>query len=260
MALDYEKEVVTVIVCISMFFMTIAILLVVFFYLSRKKLIHKELEKKNLEIEMQNELIKAVIVTQEEERKRIAQDLHDDISSKLNVVGLNGHLLKTPNLLPHELEEITNNIITLNNKALENSRKIAHNLLPPVLEKFGLEAGIRELCLEFESGKTLIIDFIQETIIEQDLNRDLHVFRILQELLNNSVRHGKASKVKIKIDKTKEGYCCHYHDNGVGFDVNKATHQKGLGTKNMASRVQYLNGELIINSAVGEGITVYFTF
>ena len=78
--------------------MVVAVFLVVFFYFSRKKIIQKEIEKRELEIHLHKQQLHAIIVTQEEERKRIAQDLHDDISSKLNIVSLNTHLLSAPNL------------------------------------------------------------------------------------------------------------------------------------------------------------------
>ena len=108
-----EKEIVAIIFYTSGFFIIMAVILVLFFYFSRKKIIQKELEKKDLEIQYQKELLSAVIITQEEERKRIAQDLHDDISSKLNIVSLNSHLLSTPNLTNNEVIEITNTIINL---------------------------------------------------------------------------------------------------------------------------------------------------
>jgi signal transduction histidine kinase len=94
--------------------------LVLFFYFSRKKIVQIEVEKKNIEIENQKKILQNTIETQEEERKRIAQDLHDDISSKLNIVSLNTHLLRTPNLKDEELHEITQNIIELTKKALNN--------------------------------------------------------------------------------------------------------------------------------------------
>ncbi|MFM7896096.1 MAG: sensor histidine kinase, partial [Flavobacterium sp.] len=137
-----NNEIIKVVFFILLAFISMFLVLILFFYFSRKKIVQIEVDKKNLEIEHQKELLNSVLITQEEERKRIAQDLHDDISSKLNVVSLNSHLLKTPNLYETEQLEITNNIIELTQKALENSRRIAHDLLPPVLEKFGLHAGI----------------------------------------------------------------------------------------------------------------------
>jgi signal transduction histidine kinase len=128
-----EGKIVATVIFSCVSFLLMGIVLLLFFFYSRKKIDQKELEKRDLEIKLQKEQLHAVIITQEEERKRIAQNLHDDISSKLNVVSLNCYLLNAPNLNAAEISEITSNIISLTAKALDNSRKIAHNLLPPVL-------------------------------------------------------------------------------------------------------------------------------
>lgn len=256
-----EKELVAIILYISLFFIIVAVALIVFFYFSRKKIIQKEIENKNLEIQHQKDQLHAIIIAQEEERKRIAQDLHDDISSKLNIVSLNSHLLTSPNLTEAETTEITENIISLTTKALENSRKIAHNLLPPVFEKFGLNAGVEELCHEFESSKAVKVYYINEIEFdEKDIDRHLHVFRILQELMNNSLRHGKATEIWISFENLNNIQTCNYKDNGVGFDAKRVENQKGLGMKNIDSRVSFLNGTIKINSEINKGISVFFTF
>ncbi|MRX38209.1 sensor histidine kinase [Flavobacterium sp. LC2016-23] len=256
-----EKEIVAIILYTSLFFVVMAIAIVVFFYFSRKKIIQKELEKKDLVLQYQKEQLHAVIVTQEEERKRIAQDLHDDISSKLNIVSLNSHLLTAPDLTEKETLEITENIINLTTKALENSRKIAHNLLPPVFEKFGLNAAVEELCEEFESSKAVKVYYKNEIDFDdKEIDRHLHVFRILQELMNNSMRHGKASEIWITFRNDGDMKTCNYEDNGVGFDMENVENQKGLGMKNIDSRLSFLDGTIQINSEIGNGIAVMFTF
>ncbi|MEO8533216.1 MAG: histidine kinase [Flavobacterium sp.] len=256
-----EKEIVAIILYTSLFLIIVAIVLVVFFYFSRKKIIQKELEKKDLILQYQKEQLHAIIVTQEEERKRIAQDLHDDISSKLNIVSLNSHLLNSPNLTQEETAEITETIINLTTKALENSRKIAHNLLPPVFEKFGLNAAVEELCEEFESSKAVKVYYKNEiNFDDKEIDRHLHVFRILQELMNNSMRHGKASEIWIVFKSDNEISTCNYEDNGVGFNVEESENQKGLGMKNIESRISFLNGTIKINSQIDNGIAVMFTF
>lgn len=256
-----DKDIVLVILYTSFFFVVLAVVLIVFFYFSRKKIIQKEIEKKNSELAHQKELLLAVIETQEAERKRIAQDLHDDISSKLNVVALNAHLLTTPNLASNELEEIKSNVISLTGKALENSRKIAHNLLPPVLERFGLDAGVEELCMEFGSAKGVEVEYTNEvTFDEKDTRRHLHVFRILQELLNNSLRHGKATRMTIKFSPLGTATQCEYTDNGKGFDDTQLEHQKGLGLKNIESRMALLQGKLTLQSEENKGVQVTFIF
>lgn len=242
-------------------FISMFLVLILFFYFSRKKIVQIEVDKKNLEIEHQKELLNSVIITQEEERKRIAQDLHDDISSKLNVVSLNSHLLKTPNLNESELLEITNNIIDLTQKALENSRRIAHDLFPPVLEKFGLHAGIEELVEEFNSTKKVKVVF-QNSIDFQhySVEKHLHIFRILQELLNNSLRHGKATEISIQFSTLDTQNRCVYIDNGIGFDSSDLENKKGLGMQNIESRINFIGGIYSIKTAPNEGVKIMFNF
>nr|WP_278011983.1 ATP-binding protein [Flavobacterium gyeonganense] len=187
--------------------------------------------------------------------------MHDDISSKLNVVSLNSYLLTSANLTETETKEITANIINITAKALDNSRKIAHNLLPPVFDKFGLHAGIEELCEEFESSKSVKVSYQNKIEFdESEKNRHLHVFRILQELMNNSLRHGKASEISINLDKVNGSNSCFYKDNGIGFDSKNSENQKGLGMKNIDSRISFLNGSIDIKSEINKGIEVFFTF
>ncbi|RTY87143.1 sensor histidine kinase [Flavobacterium sp. RSP49] len=256
-----ESDIIEIIIYSCVAFLLMGFVLILFFYFSRKKIIQKELEKKDLEIQYQKELLSAVIITQEEERKRIAQDLHDDISSQLNIVSLNSHLLNTPNLTNDEVGIITANIINLTAKALDSSRKIAHGLLPPVLDKFGLDAGVGELCLECSSSQVVTVNYENTTFFDiKDNTKHLHVFRILQELINNSIRHGKATVISILFEDNYGLKKCSYSDNGIGFDMKNKDMQKGLGMKNIDSRVAFLNSTIVINSAVNKGITATFNF
>ena len=111
--LNFQNDLNLVVLYTFIVFILLCLILILFFYFSRKKIVEKELEKRDLEIAYQKDLLKSVIITQEDERKRIAQDLHDDISSKLNIVSLNSHLLQSDNLSKPEIKEISNNIIDL---------------------------------------------------------------------------------------------------------------------------------------------------
>ena len=254
-----ETGIIIIYVIFLMLFMGVVLLL--FFYFSKKKIIQKELEKKDLELEYQKELLQATLLVQEEERQRIARDLHDDISSKLNIVSLNSHLLTTPDLNESEVAEITDNIIKLVAKALENSRKIAHDLLPPVLEKFGLHAGLEELCYEYNNNKVTTIKYENKaSFSEIEPERQLHIFRIVQELINNSVRHGKASEIAIQFKEKDNIITCKYTDNGKGFDTTEIKNKKGLGMKNIESRIFFLKGEIAINSVINKGTHISFNF
>ena len=256
-----EQEIVAIVLFTSLFFTIIAIGVIVFFYFSRKKIIQKELEKRDLEIKHQRLQLRAIIITQETERKRIAQDLHDDISSKLNVVSLNSHLLNRNGLTSADILEITSNIIEITGKALQSTRRIAHDLLPPVVDKFGLDAGIEELCDEYNSSKVVVVTYDNEIVFD-DVEKDnsLHLFRILQELMNNSVRHGKASSISIRFQLVDGFKTCFYSDNGLGFDISSTKNQLGLGMKNIQSRVDFLNGSIKIKSSLNKGINVVLQF
>lgn len=256
-----DAEVIKVVTYTFLAFVLMTLVLIIFFYFSRKKILKYELGKKDLEIEHQKNMLHAVVFTQEEDRKRIAQDLHDDISSKLNVVSLNGHLLKTPNLSNEEQSEIISNIILYTKNALENSRRIAHDLLPPVLEKFGLNSGIEELVAEYNSTKAISVKYeCKVSFVSLSFNHQLHVFRILQELLNNTVKHAEATNVYIEFITLESKIVCTYSDDGKGFDESKCELKKGIGMRNIESRIDFLNATLECNSIIGKGTIFLFKF
>ncbi|WP_166387562.1 sensor histidine kinase [Polaribacter sp. 11A2H] len=256
-ALIQENQVILIalIGVLLLLFMGLALLL--FFFSSRKKIVDKELEKKKLEVTHQKEIIQSIIITQEEERKRIAQDLHDDISSKLNVINLNANLLKDGGLSPEEYLIVNNGILEATDKTLESARKIAHNLLPPILEEFGFKDAVEELADSFNNSRKINITY-NINYLKKHLNpqNELHLFRITQELINNSVRHGKAKNSTINISHKDNNLIFSYTDNGVGFNSDKKENKKGLGMKNIESRVSLLNGKYSIGSEVGKGFNI----
>ncbi|WP_294824102.1 ATP-binding protein [uncultured Flavobacterium sp.] len=256
-----EKEIVLLIICASLFLTVIAILFVTFFDFSRRKLLQKEIEQHALEVEHQKKMLQSVIYAQETERGRIARDLHDDISSKLNVIALNTHLLTLPVLGESQKKEIVATIVNITEKAIESSGRIAHALLPATLEKFGLDAAIRELCAEYATLEN--VDIRYETAISfagLETTEALNIFRILQELISNSLRHGKAGLITIGFETNGTSSCCNYTDNGCGFTTDGIKMRAGLGIGNIHSRVEMLSGELSYASEEGRGVQVLFTF
>jgi signal transduction histidine kinase len=258
----FEKgEMVYTVFYVMLFLVLVIIAIVVFVVKSRKKIFDKELEKKDLEIKFQKDILLSTILTQEKERERIAQDLHDEISSKLNVVSLTLHSLKSGSKTTEERIKGIDDIIHLNNNAIENSRKIAHNLLPPVLEKFGLSAAIDELVLDFGKTKSISINYtsnVDFSILQADAQ--LNIFRIVQELFNNSIKHGKASNITLTFSKNGTKNDCAYSDDGEGFSVAGLQQNKGLGMRNIESRVSFLNGHYEVKSEKNKGIQFNFSF
>jgi signal transduction histidine kinase len=221
----------------------------------------KRMELQNLDISPNKNQLSAVICKLELDRKRIAQELHNDISSKLNVISLNCHLLKIPNLPSKDIEEITKTIIEYTSMALNSSKKMTYSLLPPVLEKFGLNAGLDELFEKLRDKESVDIQYLNNVKFDfNDIEKHIHVFRIIQELLANSIQHGKATSMVVTFDEIDGGSVCNYSDNGIGFDLNKLENHVGLGMKNVSSRVSVLGGNLSIDSQMNEGFFVVFNF
>ncbi|WP_420379576.1 sensor histidine kinase [Gilvibacter sp.] len=249
-----NTDIISLILIALSFLLLMAIALVTFFFLSRKKVINAELEKANLEISHQKEMLQATILTQEKERKRIAQDLHDAISSKLNIVSLNTNVLLEGGVNEQESNELLGTILQISNTTLESSRRIAHDLLPPVLEKFGLNPAVEELTNDFNRATANLISFNSDYQPELlDAKAELHLYRIIQELVNNSLKHGKASAITISIKQQPLSLL--YTDNGVGFENTESGGSPGLGMKNIESRVALLGARSTFKSSPGEGIS-----
>jgi signal transduction histidine kinase len=244
------------------FLVLIMVIITVFIVKSRNKIFAKEIEKKDLEIKLQKDVLQASILSQETERNRIAQDLHDEISSKLIAVSLNLHLLQSNKTQINDKQEIIENIIKINQSTIENSRKIAHDLLPPVLEKFGLDAALEELVLDYNNSKSVTIKYQNEIDFSQSKpEAHLQIFRIIQELINNSIKHGKATQINIGFSELSgSSFQCNYADDGLGFDSTNENIKKGLGMRNIESRIEFLNGIYTLQSQINKGIHFQFNF
>lgn len=252
---DY-KIIITALIYGIIFVVFVTSGLIILFHFSRKKIIEKEVEKVTILLDQKKKVIQATIATQEEERKRIAQDMHDAISAKLNVVNLTTHMLLSDETITEDQRNSLTHILDVNSTTLESSRKIAHDLLPPVLDKFGLKAALEELFEDFTKSKQVKINSNIEDLSILNENQKLHVFRIVQELTNNSIRHGKANLLEINFKNDGEsGFELNYKDDGIGFDTEEISKKSGIGLQNIESRVAILNGIFTVNSTPGEGST-----
>lgn len=248
-----QEQIIGALVYGIIFLVLVTLGLILFFYYSRKKLIEKEVEKVNIKLDHQKKILQTTIKVQEEERNRIAQDLHDAISSKLNVVSLTTNVLLDDTSIGSEQKEALNHILNITTRTLESSRKIAHELMPPILDKFGLKVALEELFEEFTSNTSITINYNIESIEDLDKNYELHVFRIAQELINNALNHGKADLLQMELKKNKQGFTLVFKDNGIGFDVSKQKKKSGIGLQNIKSRVAILNGQLFVESSKKTG-------
>jgi len=231
--------------------------IILFFYLSRKKIVQTELEKATLKIQHQKEMLQTSLLTQEAERKRIAQDLHDDISSKLNIVSLNASLVQEENISVQEANALGSKIVEITTTVLESSRRIAHDLLPPSLDKFGLTAALEELCDQVEASRKFEV-FTSFSYEEEILPKDqeLHIFRIVQELINNTVKYADAKTVSLSLKSTQNTVHLHYKDDGNGFELATGKLAKGLGLGGIENRAAIIGAKVTLESQPQNGMSL----
>lgn len=256
--LGSEGDIFVIIIMAVALPLIMAVAMVLFFYFSRRKISNAELEKANLKIRYQKEVIQSTLIGQEHERKRIAQDLHDDISSKLNIVSLNANILTEDGITSEDANTFGRGILSITSTVLESSRRIAHDLLPPTLEKFGLQSALEELC--DEAGVSKSFQIYSEFKYEEnflDKNKELHLFRIAQELVSNTIKYAEASKIEISLVNRDTVLSFGYTDNGNGFDILEAKKAQGLGITGIENRASILGANVTIDSSPGNGISVF---
>lgn len=244
------------IINLIVFFVLMALLLaltVVFIYtFSKKKILSEEVKRNELELKHKTQMLHAVLMAQEEERRTIARDLHDDIGAALTIIYQNASRL-ADEIGPKPV--LADGILSLTSKTIQSTRQISHKLLPPVLEKFGLAAALKELFEDVGVGggiETKCEVEIDESHFSEE--QQLNIFRISQELVNNSLKHGKASQLSLELAESEKGLYYSYRDNGKGFDLEKAS--KGLGLRNIENRAEMLNASLKFKTEEGKGMGV----
>jgi two-component system, NarL family, sensor kinase len=228
---------------VAMMLMAGAIILFVVFY--QKKMISEQLKRQALEFDYQQRMMRAELQSQESERRRLAEDLHDSIGGMLSTIRVG--MFSLAKLLPdprsmEETKQMLDDTIT-------SVRRISRDLMPSTLEKFGLIQAVKELCERFQPTSRIAIEFHEvNSIPEIDSQRQLMIYRIIQELLNNSIKHANASQINVTLNTIDKDIELIVDDNGVGFDAefqqSDASSGKGLGLFNMQNRAKILGGQL----------------
>lgn len=237
------------------FVFVLSLLLMVFLY-SRYRLRQKNRYQQELN-RQQNELFNAIAHTQDQERKRIAQDLHDGLGSVLSAARLKLAEIKDnrPELISDE-KFMTG--ISLLDEASVELRNISHNIMPATLSKLGLVPALKNLFGKFFSHKGLQISFIAHDVETRlDEQTEISIYRIILELINNVVKHSGATKATVQLVQYPDYINITVEDNGQGFDKTKISEDRtGMGLGNVAARVGYLRGKIEIDSEPGKGTTV----
>ena len=222
----------------------------------KKMEIHRKSEQKILELE--RTLLNSVIQTEDKERKRIAADLHDDLGPLLSSIKL--YLGEIEFVNKSERKLLLNQIIELIDKSIKDIRNITRNLVPESFAEKGLISALHSFINRIKFSKIIDIEF-ENHIDKCNYNRgfEIIIFRIIAELINNTLRHANAKSIHIKLTEDNKNITISYKDNGMGFNVEEILKRKniGLGLKNIKERVYSLGGKLAINSSKEQGTDIH---
>lgn len=218
---------------------------------SKNTIVKEKLEKKQLEIDHQKAMVEQLIEVQEDERSRIARELHDGVNAKLATVLL---------FVAQPAEKINQNHISDSIKeAMQISRRISYDLLPPTLESFGLKGALFELFEEIEEQSDIEVTIqLNDQIDEIPQKKQLHVYRIIQESLQNTIKYANATSIQLLARYEAKLLSIKYADNGVGMDFS-TTPQLGLGLRNIVARAEMIPAKHAFQSAPGKGFQTELT-
>ena len=252
MVLSQEKDLSLVILTATLAFVILAAGIILLMIAYHKKLLKQQ-------DEYQRGLLNAILEAQEKERQRIAEDLHDDMGALLSAIKLRlAQVAKKSK--DNAIIEDTIEARLLLDEAVKNVRAISKELLPVSLKEFGLVSALYELSKRMNPKGILNIYVNNEPEKKLEYKTELAIYRIIQEGFSNSIKHGGASQVNVKLDIQPDSLKLNIQDNGWGFNIQEYRSMplpsKGLGLRNIESRVAMLNGRVSFESERGKGFRI----
>ncbi len=226
-------------------------------YRNKKTALAREIRFMHQEKEIQ--VLQALMQGEEKERSRIAKDLHDGVAGMLAAVKMHFN-----SLISHSQEllqrEGYKQGIHLLDEAVQELRKTSHNLMPEVLLQHGLDEALHRYCNNVSNSNTLAVQYDSWGEIGRYKDSfELSVYRIVQELLNNVLKHSRATQVIVQMSHQNNLLCVTVEDNGIGFTKNKLS-SDGMGLQSLHSKVQAINGRLEMETGPGSGVSAYLEF
>jgi len=212
------------------------------------------------ELEKEKQLLatEAVLKGQEEERSRLAKDLHDGLGGMLSGIKYSfSNMKETLIMTPDNMLGFQRGLDMLDS-SISELRRVAHSMMPEALMKFGLNAALKDFCTSINNSGVLKVIYQSHDADNLDISQtaSVTIYRIVQELLNNSIKHAAATKVLVQLNKEDNKLLLTVEDDGKGFDIASLQNASGIGWTNIKSRLDYLKGKLDIQSEPGKGTSV----
>jgi two-component system, NarL family, sensor kinase len=241
--------------------LTLAVLLGFFVYRnSRQKQKIQRAEIENLRKEKQLDALSGIIKGEENERNRMAQDLHDGLGSLLSGVKLSLTSMKGGTFLSETQTQLFGHSLDQLDNAISEMRRVAHNLMPSVLAESGLIPALQQFTESLNESGSIQVHFEHFNFPDRmTKEKEIVAYRMIQEAVNNAIRHSGGSQIILQISRMDNQIHIEIEDNGKGFDPASVSSSKTGGLKNLQNRAQYLNGTISFQSSV-RGTTVRISF
>ena len=200
-----------------------------------------------------SDVARKLVEAQEKERARIARELHDDILQRLALLSMEvGQLQANPSEIEPRGQELRKRI----GKISSDVQAIAHDLHPSRLEFLGAVAGMKSWCKDFAQRQEMEVDFTTDVRSGLPPHIGVTLFRVLQEALQNAVKHSGVKRVQVQLRMGSEAVHLAVRDSGRGFDIREAKGGKGLGLTSMRERIRMVNGSIRIDSKPNGGTAI----
>lgn len=220
----------------------------------------EELNRQRIaELERERQIIamQAVLKGQEDERGRLARDLHDGVGGLLSGIKLSLTAMKGNVFLSEKNALAVKNVINQLDQSIAELRRVSHNMMPEALIKYGLKEALENYCESLNLSSSLSVQLQTYGMDRRmDQNMEIVLYRIVQELLNNVIKHAEAKHVLVQMIRELDRVSLTVEDDGRGFDPEALESSGGAGLSNVQARVDYINGTLDIRSVPGEGTSV----
>lgn len=215
-----------------------------------------------LETEKQLTATEAVLKGEEQERTRLAKDLHDGLGGMLSGIKYSFSTMKGNLIMTAENHLAFERSMDMLDSSIREMRRVAHNMMPEVLVKFGLDTALNDYCNGINQSGALQVNY--QSIGLADLKLDqtiaITIYRIVQELITNTMKHAAAKTAIVQVTKTDDQLAVTVEDDGQGFDTMILKQSEGIGWLNIKHRVDFLKGKLDVDAEAGRGTSVHIEF
>lgn len=218
----------------------------------------QQLRINELEAEKQLTATEAVLKGEEQERTRLAKDLHDGLGGMLSGIKYSFNTMKGNLIMTPENAQAFERSMDMLDSSIREMRRVAHNMMPEALVKFGLNAALNDFCNDINQTGALQIHYqsigMDNSVIDQTTS--ITIYRIIQELINNTLKHAQAKNAIVQVSKNENGISITVEDDGKGFDTSLLTRSKGIGWSNIQNRVEFLKATMDVQSSADKGTSV----